>query len=751
KLAYQANLLENVSDAIISTDKEFRILSWNKAAETIYKFCEEEVLGKTVSEVIPPEFENVRSEDTINQLFKLGYWKAEVIQKQKDGIPLNILSSVSLVKDEKGEAIGVVATNRDITDRKKIEEALNERVKELNCLYEISKIIENQEFTIPEILKKVVTLIPPAWRYPEITGGCILFKDQNYSTPQFQETPWIQIAPIKVGGKDVGKVMVAYTEQRKEEINGEGPFLKEERLLINSIAEQLRRFIERKQAENALRESEERFRNIIEQSHDGILLTNEQGNIIEWNPALEQILGIERGDAIGRPIWDINYQLVPKEKKKQERYEEVKVFTQQYLETGISPWNVELNEAEILTGDKISKFIQQSNFDYKTQNGIRIGGIIRDITEHKKTEAAIRENEEKFRVIAESALVGITILQDNRIKYLNDMGAQITGYTKEKLLDWSANEFFELIHPEDLPLMQEQFFKKQMGNSEGVIPRYTCRLISRTNEIKWIEIFSKTVIYRNKPADFVTVIDISEMKQQEAENLRLLSELKKINTELEDFAYIVSHDLKAPLRNIKLFSDLLLKDYVDKLDEKGKEYLITLEERVIHMYSLIEGILSYSRIGRLKEEKDRIDLNRLIEGVLELLAPPENIKITVDTNLPVILAERTKIFQIFQNILSNAVKFIDKPQGLVNLDCVDEGGYWQFSITDNGTGIEQKYFKKVFQLFQTIDPRSPSTGTGVGLTIVQKVVHSLGGKIWVDSAIGKGSTFFFTLPKSLQY
>ncbi|MEO0293163.1 MAG: two-component regulator propeller domain-containing protein [candidate division WOR-3 bacterium] len=216
--------------------------------------------------------------------------------------------------------------------------------------------------------------------------------------------------------------------------------------------------------------------------------------------------------------------------------------------------------------------------------------------------------------------------------------------------------------------------------------------------------------------------------------------------ELESFAYIVSHDLKAPLRSINQLSEWIIEDYYEKLDEKGKENLKLLKDRTLRMNNMIQGILEYSRIGRTEGEVEKVDLNSLVKETIEILSPPKNIKIKIENKLPIYMADRTRLIQIFQNLLSNAIKYIDKPKGIIKIGCTEEKNYWKFSISDNGPGIDKKYHEKIFEIFQTLGNKKEES-TGIGLTIVKKIVELYKGKIWVESKLGKGTTFFFTLPK----
>jgi signal transduction histidine kinase len=229
---------------------------------------------------------------------------------------------------------------------------------------------------------------------------------------------------------------------------------------------------------------------------------------------------------------------------------------------------------------------------------------------------------------------------------------------------------------------------------------------------------------------------------------QLVSELESANEELKNFAYVVSHDLKAPLRAISSLADWISTDYADKIDDEGKEHMRLLVNRVHRMDGLIEGILLYSRVGRVKEAIIAVDLNQLVREVIAMLAPPANITITIDDNLPTVMTEPTRIQQVFQNLLSNAIKYMDKPRGEIHIACVAEGHQWKFSVTDNGPGIKQQHFDKIFQLFQTLAPRDRVESSGVGLALVKKIVEMYGGHIWVESSVGNGSKFFFTLPRT---
>jgi len=227
-----------------------------------------------------------------------------------------------------------------------------------------------------------------------------------------------------------------------------------------------------------------------------------------------------------------------------------------------------------------------------------------------------------------------------------------------------------------------------------------------------------------------------------------ISELQRTNTELHEFAYITAHDLKTPLRGIGTLAYWLSTDYADKFDEEGQKQVKMLAERAKRADKLVDSILQYSNAGHDKEEHEQMDLNTALPEIICEIEPPGNIEITVENKLPVLMCKKKHISHIFQNIISNAIKYMDKEKGRINVGCIEDDGFWKFSIADNGPGIDNKYYKKIFKIFQTLSPTDETESTGIGLSVAKKLVKLNGGRIWVESNPGQGSTFFFTLPKS---
>jgi light-regulated signal transduction histidine kinase (bacteriophytochrome) len=228
---------------------------------------------------------------------------------------------------------------------------------------------------------------------------------------------------------------------------------------------------------------------------------------------------------------------------------------------------------------------------------------------------------------------------------------------------------------------------------------------------------------------------------------KYVRQIEQVNKQLNEFVYIVSHDLKAPLRGIKSLATFLEEELGTDVKPEVKELLSLLQSRTDRMQTMIESILRYSRLANNKGEKENIDLNGLLIGIVELLSIPAHIRIKISKNLPVLHAEKIKVHEVFQNLITNAIKYNDKKEGLIEIGYVEHPEEYEFFVMDNGIGIREEFFTKIFGVFQTLQPKDKQDSTGIGLTIVQKIVEQYGGKIWLESEPGNGTTFRFTWKK----
>jgi len=225
--------------------------------------------------------------------------------------------------------------------------------------------------------------------------------------------------------------------------------------------------------------------------------------------------------------------------------------------------------------------------------------------------------------------------------------------------------------------------------------------------------------------------------------------LQAANRELKDFASIVSHDLKSPLRAVATLASWIQTDYADKVDEEGRENLAEMRKRLARMDRMIDGILDYSRVGRIDENYEPVPLQETLAEVIRDLNPPRDAEINIDSGLPVISGNPVRVRQLFQNLIGNALKHGRRTGLEIRVSCVDLGTVWRFGVTDHGPGIEERHVERIFKMFQTLAPKDKTDSTGIGLAIAKRIVEQAGGRIWVESQPGHGSTFHFTWPKQV--
>ena len=403
-------------------------------------------------------------------------------------------------------------------------------------------------------------------------------------------------------------------------------------------------------------------------------------------------------------------------------------------------------QAKINTKDEIGLLAQTFN-SMTVQLRESLEGLEQYVAYLEETQKALHQSEAEARKLSlvASRTSNMVIITDHQIKieWVNEAFTEITGYTLAEVQGESSREF--LSGADSDPMIKQQIATKieQSEQFQVEIINYT-----KNQEPYWVDIDAQPIFDETgQLSNYIEVIrDITAHKRAEERQNQLLHELANINQELTNFAYVVSHDLKAPLRGIGSLSSWLLSDYGDKLDDEGKELLDLLMGRVKRMEGLINGILQYSRVGRIKEAWVEVDLSQLVPATIELLAPPDHIEIKVIDPLPIVRGQATRLEQLLQNLINNALKFMDKPQGIIEIGCTTLEQNWQFRITDNGPGIDEKYFDKIFEIFQTLQARDEFESSGIGLALVKKIIELHNGTVWVSSTVGQGASFFFTLP-----
>ncbi len=367
--------------------------------------------------------------------------------------------------------------------------------------------------------------------------------------------------------------------------------------------------------------------------------------------------------------------------------------------------------------------------------------LVEDITKEKEAEERLKNEREKYSSIIANMNLGL-IEVDNQdvIQMVNQSFCTMSGFDEHMLVGKKAAD---VLKAQNKNIFEEKQEKRIVGKSDS----YEVEVFNKKGERRhWL--ISGAPRYDSTKSVVGSIgihLDITNQKQLEIQKEKLLKDLEKSNEGLREYAHIVSHDLKSPLRSISALASWLTEDYNDKLDDSGKFNLQQIQEKIEGMDRLIDGILKYSSINDDNLDNMVVDLNEVIDEIREIIFVPDHVNIIIMNPLPSIKVDKTKIHQLFQNLISNAVVNIEREAGLVEISSKENKSHWQFSVTDNGVGIPKEYHEKIFKVFQSIGNNERSTG--IGLSIVKKIIDLYQGKIWLDSEVGQGTTFHFTLKK----
>ena len=362
-------------------------------------------------------------------------------------------------------------------------------------------------------------------------------------------------------------------------------------------------------------------------------------------------------------------------------------------------------------------------------------------TANKKLKSGLTEKTTELQGVFDNLVDAYVLinLRGDIIKW-NEAAKELFGYEENEKINVS-----QLIFSKDIAYAMTSF--KALIN-EGFFSDYIARVNTKNKGIRWVHINASIIKNsQQKPIGAQGIVkDITNQRAIEAENKKLLQDLEKSNEELEEYAHIVSHDLKSPLRSINALVNWLREDYNDVLDASGLQNIGLIEQTLEKMEQLINGILNYSSITNKEGfQYEAVNINEVIQDIINTIYIPKHVTVVSQKELPIINGDKTRIQQLFQNIISNAVNYIDKEVGLVEVNYTTNESHYIFEIKDNGIGIEKEHFDKIFKIFQSLGKSKESTG--IGLSIVKKIIEAYEGEIWLESEPNIGTSFFFSLKK----
>lgn len=370
--------------------------------------------------------------------------------------------------------------------------------------------------------------------------------------------------------------------------------------------------------------------------------------------------------------------------------------------------------------------------------------VIASVMQSKITLEEQNEELKKLSLVASNTDNAVVITDPHGlVEWVNDGFTRLTGYTSGEIL---GKDTSILYGP-----MTDQATVEQIREKRASHQSFSGELQKMKKDGKpfWMQITITPIFDENQQVTKYIQVesDVTERKNAEERMAEYYRYLEKANKELDKFAYVVSHDLKAPLRAIANLSTWIEEDIGDKFTQESKEHFKILKGRVVRMEGLINGILDYSRADRVKSPNEKVDVAELLKETIDLVTLESEVHFTLPDKLPVLMTERMKLDQVFSNLISNAIKHNDKDKTEIKITCEELNDEYLFGIEDNGPGIDPQYHEKVFVIFQTLQARDSFESTGVGLAIVKKIVDEIGGKIWIESEPGKFARFMFRWPK----
>lgn len=524
---------------------------------------------------------------------------------------------------------------------------------------------------------------------------------------------------------------------------------------LNKTNQELeRQIVERRQAQ-------EKFRGLLESAPDAMVIVDRKGEIVLINAQTEKLFGYKREELLGQSV-DL---LLPK------RFQDGHAASREHYFTNPHPRPMGVGLELYGRRKNGSEFpVEISLSPLETEDGLLVSSAIRDITDRKQAEAALRRAKDELeqRVVERTAELArqTTILQciidniseglivaneEGQFLVFNPAAEQILGLGKLDIMPDEWSEQYGIFYPDtitptppaELPLARAiqgkaadeiELFIRNAKRPDGIFISANGRPLKDERD----QLMGGVVVFR----------DITRRKQSEQELRRLNEELIGSNKELEQFAYVASHDLQEPLRTVTNYVQLLTRKYQGHLDEKADKYIGYIVDGADRMSALIQDLLTYSRVNARVQNIEPTDSQATLRRTLD------NLKVTIKEadavvthdSLPTLMATGSLLGQVFQNLISNAIKFRSEKPPCIHISVRQKANEWIFCIEDNGIGIDPEFAERIFVIFQRLHTRREYPGTGIGLAVCKKIVESHGGRIWVESQPGRGSKFYFTWP-----
>ncbi|NHF58566.1 PAS domain S-box protein [Flavobacteriaceae bacterium TP-CH-4] len=720
----------NIIDPYVVMDLKFNVINMNRSAKEFlgYDHNRERL---NLKQLVHPEYLEYTWE-SIQSLLEVGTlknYRAKIFSK--DGTEKWVQINSSLIYDKERKPIAAQGIIRDITNETEIRQLLDEQKRQLDI------IVGNSPLGIALTIKGKIIKVNPAFEnllgYSEYELKRLHVKD--ITVPEENEESIRLIDQMNKGRLDTFSIVKKYLRKDGTTLFAKTTVsaVKNHRGDVDYQVALVEDISKEREAEERTKASENRLATLISNLQTGVLLEDEHRTISLTNQMFCDLFHIP---VTPESLKGADCSNAAEDNKKY--FKDPENFVNR-IETILQNRKVVLkDELEMIDGSILERdYIPIFNQDiYKGHLW-----TYQDVTLRKNYKRNLEAQKEKYSsIIANMNLGLIEVDLEDTIQLVNQSFCNMSGFAETELVGQKASEVLNLIERD---LLKEKNEKRLLGESDS----YEVRVAHKDGRTRhWLISGAPRYNEAGQAVGSIGIhLDITDQKQLELQKEKLLRELESSNQGLQEYAHIVSHDLKSPLRSISALASWLAEDYKEVLDDNGLFNLQQMQEKVESMDRLISGILKYSSISHDTSEHTQVDLNAVVNEIREIIFIPEHVNVLIMNTLPVVLADRTKIYQLFQNLIGNAVVHIEAEQGLVEISSSETRTHWQFNIKDNGIGIAPEYHEKIFKIFQSIGNGERSTG--IGLSIVKKIIDLYEGSIWLDSTIGQGTTFHFTLKK----
>ena len=725
---------EGTANVIAVKDRQGRLLWANPAMLNFLGKTESEVIGKSDLEFVATAEQAMAISEDDRRVIESG--QSQTLEESGDSPAgeWTILWTKSPFRNAEGEVIGVIGIGADISERKRIERTLLESENRYRSLFEnmlngfaYCQMVYEEGQPVDFTYLAVNAAFESLTGLKEVSGKKVseVIPGIQRSDPGLIET----YGRVALTGQP--ETLETYVEalQMWFSISVYSP----KKGYFVSVFDVI---TERKQAEQQLKRSEENLRAILDATPFPIAVVDLQDDAIRyWSRSALSLFG---HTAPSSASW---YEMAyPDPEYRREVVERWKPALDKAQRTH-QPVNT--GEYRVTCQDGSERICEL----YATCLPDSLIVTFNDITQRKQAEADLRQSEDKFKYVFDNSIVGKSLTEPSGKLNVNMALCKMLGYTME---EFKSKKWQEITHPEDIQETQALVDSILTGGEDS--GRIEKRYIHKDGSVVWADL--STTIRRDpdgKPLYFMSsVLDIRERKKAEAELRQAMEDLKRSNAELEQFAYVASHDLQEPLRMVSSYMQLMERRYKGKLGKDADEFIGFAVDGAGRMQHLINDLLLYSRVGTRGQPFTACSSQAALEEALE------NLQVSIQESqaevthepLPEVLADEVQLVQLFQNLVGNAIKFHGEVPPKVHVEAHIPPGKkeWVFSVRDNGIGMDMQYAERVFVIFQRLNTREKFAGTGIGLAMCKKIVQRHGGRIWFESAPGKGTTFYFSIP-----